>query len=398
MRIGNGFQSRPEVRLPEAGTPLWNRYFCLIAAVACSVNFGNFFLGSSMSLWVVDMGGSNTSYGTIHSLYSLVVLLARLLTGWIIDHGNRKKAFVLSSIVFASAMGLMLVSPVFGIFIVMRLIQGAGNGCAITICNTSAYDYMPPDKMDKGIGYITLFSSLVSALTATISVSVYNRKGPSAIVLWSVVSIAIGIILSTLVSFRVPIDRRPCRLKEVINLSQLFEKRSVKPAILAAFSVNFGFGLRSYVILYGRSIGIANPGWFTSVSAIGLIVVRLILNAATVDKIPRKKLIYLGYGVFIVYFILLAFCKNIYMYLGAALLWSVVYGILTPQLQSMAVQAAPEARRGAAASTFFCASDIGIILGSLCGGMVADVVGYGNMFLFALVPLVICILFYTFFM
>ena len=64
----------------------------------------------------------------------------------------------------------------------------------------------------------------------------------------------------------------------------------------------------------------------------------------------------------------------------------------------MAVQAAPEARRGAAASTFFCASDIGIILGSLCGGMVADVVGYGNMFLFALVPLVICILFYTFFM
>lgn len=381
---------------PAAGSRLWNRYFVLIILISSCVNFSNYFLGSSFSLWIVDMGGSNATYGTIHSVYSILTLLARPVTGWIVDHGNRRSAFLLSTAVFASAMILMLKSPFFGFFVGMRLIQGVGNGCAITICNNTAYDFIPPDKMDKGIGYITLFSSLISATTATASIAAYNGPGPSFLVLWSLVALAVGALCSFFVVFRTPVEVKKFRFREVFKLSELLDRRSVKPALLSALSVYLAFGLRSFIILYGRSLGIANPGWFNTISACGLIVVRMVL-----DRIPRVKKtparrIYFSYCIFVIYLLILTVCNNEILFFGAALLWSVVFGTLTPQLQSFAIQAAPVERRGAASSTFFCASDVGIILGSFFGGIIADWAGYPTMFALAIIPVVFCVVFFTF--
>ena len=379
---------------PEAGSKLWNKYYCLIIAMACCTNFANHFIGSSFSLWIVDMGRSNTIYGTIHSLFSLVAMLARPFTGWIIDHGNRKVAFIVSCIVYGTSLVLMLYSPIFGLFIGLRLIQGVGHGCIYTVCNNSGYDYMPPDKMEKGVGYLALSSSLVSALTASFSVSTYQSKGPSAIVLYCVIAYVIAIILSLNVVFRTASDQRKFNIREVFNISNLFEKRALAPCILSAFSVNFAFGLRSYIILYGRSMGFKNPGWFTTVSAIGLLVVRLVLDAIPKKEGSIKRRMTFAYAVFVVYLVLLFFCKNIYTFLFAAVLWAVVYGILDPQLQSMAIKSAPLERRGATGSTFLCSMDIGIILGSFIGGVLADKFGYQYMFIFAIIPVVLCIVYF----
>jgi len=381
----------------ESGSRLWNRYFTLIIAVSATVSFGNFFLGSSLSLWIVDMGGTNATYGTIHSLFSLVILLTRPLTGWIIDHGNRKVAFLVSMVVFAASMVLMLVSPVFGVFVALRLIQGVGAGSAGTISSVSAYDYMPPDKMDKGVGYLALSSSLISALTGTFSVGTYNRAGPAPLVIWAVVSLIIGMVLSLFVVFRKPAEVAKFSIKEVFRFSQLFEKRSLKYAVISAFSTNLAFGLRGFIILYGRSMGVANPGWFTTVSAGGLLVVRLVQDAMpSTEKTPRRR-IYLSYVVFVVYLFVIAYCRNLVMYFGAALLWAVVYGVLNPQIQSETIKAAPVERRGAAGSTFLCSADIGVILSSTVGGFIADAMSYRAMFLFALIPVVFCFFFYAVF-
>ena len=189
---------------PAEGSRLFNKYFCIILLMGAAVNFANYIVGSAFSLWVVDAGGSNSTYGTIHSLYSFVILLARPVAGWIIDNGNRKQAFIVASIIYVSTMLLMLYSPVFGLFVGARLAMGVGNGLSVQITNTVAFDYMPKDKMDKGIGYVTLCSSLMSAFTATISVSTYKASGPSTLVMMSVAATAVAVALSFLLVFRIP--------------------------------------------------------------------------------------------------------------------------------------------------------------------------------------------------
>lgn len=382
---------------PQEGSRLFNRYFCIILLMGAAVNFANYIIGSAFSLWVVDAGGNNTTYGTIHSLYSLVILLARPVAGWVVDNGNRRQAFIIASVVYVGTMLLMLYSPVFGLFVGARLAMGAGNGVSVQITNTVAFDYMPKDKMDKGIGYVTLCSSLMSAFTATISVSTYKSAGPKALVLLSVIATAIAVGLSFLLVLKTP-ERKSekFRFSEVFNLSKLFEIRSAKVALVSAFSTYFGFGLRSYVILYGRSLGFANPGWFTTASALGLIVVRFVLDRIPLKEESKDRRVYFAFGIYVVYLITVSMCRSFAVYIIAALLWSVIFGILTPVLQSIAIKAAPEERRGAASSTFHCASDVGIILGSLLGGKLADVFGYSNMFLFGLIPVVISFVYYFF--
>ena len=387
--------TKKEYTPPQEGSRLFNKYFCIILLMGAAVNFANYIVGSAFSLWVVDAGGSNTTYGTIHSLYSLVIMFARPVAGWIIDNGNRKQAFIVASVIYVSTMLLMLYSPVFGLFVGARLAMGVGNGLSVQITNTVAFDYMPKDKMDKGIGYVTLCSSLMSAFTATISVSTYKSSGPSALVMMSVAATAVAVALSFLLVYRMP-QRKAAKFsfRDVFDLTKLFEVRSIKPALVSAMSTYFGFGLRSYVILYGRSLGFSNPGWFTTASALGLIAVRFIL-----DKLPQKdgirdKKVYLAFGTYVVYLITLSLCKSFVVYIITALMWSVIFGILTPVLQSIAIKAAPAERRGAASSTFHCASDVGIILGSFLGGRLADVFGYSKMFLFGLIPVVIVFVYY----
>ncbi len=380
---------------PAEGSNLFNKYFCIILLMGAAVNFANYIVGSAFSLWVIDAGGSNTTYGVIHSLYSFVILLARPIAGWIIDHGNRRQAFIVASIIFVATMFLMLYSPVFGIFVGARLAMGAGNGCAVQITNTVGFDYMPRDKMDRGIGYVTLCSSLMSAFTATISVSTYKSHGPSTLVFMSAAAMAVAVALSFLLVYRIPEGRgEKFRLKDVFNLTKLFEIRSVKPALISAFSTYFGFGLRSYVILYGRSLGFANPGWFTTASALGLLVVRFVLDRIPVTEKSKDRRVYLAFAVFVLYLVTISLCNNFVVYIIAALLWSVLFGILTPTLQSIAIKAAPAERRGAASSTFHCASDVGIIVGSFLGGRLSDAFGYSKMFLFGLIPVVLSFIYY----
>ena len=387
---------KKEYIAPAEGSNLFNKYFCIILLMGAAVNFANYIVGSAFSLWVIDAGGSNTTYGTIHSLYSLVILLARPIAGWIIDHGNRRQAFIVASIIFVATMFLMLYSPIFGIFVGARLAMGAGNGVAVQMTNTLGFDYMPRDKMDRGIGYVTLCSSLMSAFTATISVSTYKNHGPSALVYMSAAAMVFAVALSFLLVYRIPEGRgEKFNLKDVFDLNKLFEIRSVKPALISAFSTYFGFGLRSYVILYGRSLGFANPGWFTTASALGLLAVRFILDRIPVTEKSKDRRVYFAFAVFVLYLVTISLCNNFVVYIIAALLWSVLFGILTPTLQSIAIKAAPAERRGAASSTFHCASDIGIIVGSYLGGKLSDAFGYSKMFLFGLIPVVLSMIYYT---
>ena len=215
-------------------------------------------MGVAFSYWVVDMGGSNGTFGLIHGLYSFLIMLARPVTGWLADNGDRRKTFVFSCVVYVSSMILMLISPYFGLFVALRLIQGAGTGGASTIITTSSYDYIPPSKMDKGIGYISLFGSIIHARRRAERRHVQHRGLPRS-------------------SSGRRRDRRESRChgrcfphtegaeeiqyKEVFNLGVLFEKRSIARSCDGVLAEP-GTGANTFIVLYGRSLGIGNPGWY----------------------------------------------------------------------------------------------------------------------------------------
>ena len=387
----------PSVPAEEPNSVLWHKGFILIILVSCLVNFGNYFVGNAFSYWIIDIGGTAATYGLIHGLYSALCMLARPITGWLADNGSRRATFLCSCFVYVSAMILMLVSPFFGLFVAMRLIMGVGIGSATTVVTACSYDEIPTSKMDKGVGYIALFSSLVTAATPALSIGTYNRSGPGTLVMWSAIAIAVGVALSFFVAFRKP-ENKKLSIRDAFSPKNLFDVRCLKPAIPMALSVNLGLGVRTFVTLYGRSLGFSNPGWFSTISAVGLIVVRLILDRIRPKEAFPRKRVYLAYLVYFVFIFCLSFCRNLFMFYTAAILWSVAYGILLPSFHSMIIRAVPGERRGVAASMTGICSDIGMILGSTIGGFISDAMGYSAMYLFVLIPVALCLLYYRVFL
>ncbi len=397
----SSLSKKPPLAGTKGDTPpsvLWNKGFILITLVSCLVNFANYIVGNAFSYWIIDIGGTASTYGLIHGLYSAVCLLARPVTGWLADNGSRRATFLCSTFVYVSSMILMLISPFFSLFVGMRLIMGLGIGSATTVVTACSYDEIPSGKMDKGVGYISLFSSLITAATPALSIGTYNSSGPRALVTWSVIAMAVGVILSFFVAFRKPPVSKKRSIKDAFSPKNLFDIRCLKPAIPMAFSVNLGLGVRTFVTLYGRSLGFANPGWFSTISAVGLIFVRLTLDRIKTDEpFPRRR-IHLAYGIYVVFIFCLGFCQNLVMFYTAAILWSVAYGILLPSFTSMMIRSVPSDRRGAAASMTGICSDIGMILGSTVGGLISDSMGYGSMYLFMLIPVVLCFIYYRIFL
>ena len=82
------------------------------------------------------------------------------------------------------------------------------------------------------------------------------------------------------------------------------------------------------------------------------------------------------------------------MLLLAAFLHAIGLAACFATLQTMAIVGVPANRRGTAVSTFFIGFDGGIGLGSIFAGLIAQCLGYGNMFLvFTILPTFALVLF-----
>ena len=69
---------------------------------------------------------------------------------------------------------------------------------------------------------------------------------------------------------------------------------------------------------------------------------------------------------------------------------------LDPVLQAKVLNTVSEERRGAAASTFYLGADLGQAIGPIAGGMLVQGIGYANMYMSFMIPLILILLLFMF--
>jgi len=95
--------------------------------------------------------------------------------------------------------------------------------------------------------------------------------------------------------------------------------------------------------------------------------------------------------------VLLRFTDTFWLFMICGVLVGMGNGLVMPTVQTMAMNIVPLESRGAANATFFSAIDLGIGVGAITLGYIAEVLGYRMMFfvcgLILLLPLVYYFLF-----
>jgi MFS family permease len=139
----------------------------------------------------------------------------------------------------------------------------------------------------------------------------------------------------------------------------------------------------------------ANPGFFFTATAIMLILGRS-FGGKILDLYSRERIILPCLIAYIISMVLLAFSKNLPMFILVAVIWGIGHAFLIPALVVYALDRVGSA--GPAMATFHAITDLGMGLGPMIMGIVLRLTNYPIMFLCLALLSVINLNYFYFFM
>ena len=375
---------------------LFNRNFLLVLAGNFLLFFAFFTILPVLPLYMQEeYNATHTEIGVVLSLYTITALIIRPFAGFILDSLPRRPMQLLFYGAFALIFCTYIIPGGVVLFAILRALHGLIFGFITVANSTVAIDVLPSSRRNEGIGYYGISNNLGMALGPTISFTTYNIFGSyDALFLCAFIACAIGFLMVWLVRMpkkeRQNIEIRPKRLP--ISLDRFFLLKGTHESITFIL-LSFSYGILStYLAVYARNeVGIENStGPFFLLMALGLISAR-ISNGPHLRKDRVIQLVtagmlglFVGYGIFI-------FVSTPVIFYASAYILGFSYGMICPTVQTMFVNLAPNERRSTANSTYLTSWDVGVGIGVVIGGAVADIHSYRAAYIMGVVLIAIAL-------
>ena len=359
---------------------LWNSNYCKVMIANFSLFTAFYLLTPLLPLYLHEtFGATKDIIGLVLSGYTITALLFRPFSGYFVDSFPRKMVLMLCYTAFAIFFAGYLAASTLLLFTIVRTLHGGPFG-ALTVANsTVAIDVLPSSRRNEGIGYYGLSNNLAMAIAPSFAVFIYAQTHNFHLLFWLALMVAtFGLIVDSTVKLE---QKQTINDKRAISLDRFFLKRGWLIGVNMVF-FGFCFGvLSNYLAIYGKQVMGMTGGtgtWFMLCS-IGLILSRLQGGKAlrqgrlTHNASEGMVISLVGYTLFIA-------CPNYVGYYGSALLIGLGNGHLWPAFQNMMICMAHHNERGTANSTILISWDVGMGLGILLGGIIAENFGYASAF------------------
>ena len=355
-----------------------------------AANFSLFFafyvLTPLLPLYLSEhFGATKDMIGLVLSGYTITALVIRPFSGYMVDSFPRKIVLMVSFGAFAIFFAGYLAASTLLLFTIVRTLHGGPFGTLTTANATVAIDVLPSSRRTEGIGYYGLSNNLAMALAPTIGIYVYQLTHSFEFLFWIALIVACaGWLVDATVTLP---SKEIVRNKSKLSLDRFFLVRGWLLGLnMVAFGFSFGV-LSNYLAIYGKEVmGITGgTGTYFLLCSVGLITSRLQGSKAlrqgrvTYNAGSGMVISLIGYTIFIA-FSTLGDSLMYIGYYGSALLIGLGNGHMWPAFQNMTINVAHNNQRGTANSTILISWDIGMGLGILLGGVIAEFLGYGSAF------------------
>jgi MFS family permease len=385
-RSGHAYTGQKEDNMTtRAPAAIWTRNFTSLCFANLLFFMSTHMITPTLPLYLQQIGGGSRDVGYVMGAYTIGALVTRPIAGKLLDSMGRKK------IVLAALLAAAVISVFYryatheGMMLVIRGLHGVAFGVVGTALGTIAADLLPTERFSEGMGYFGVMASLSMAITPMVGFWLVTAAGFP--VLFN------AVVLATLLAFGLSlavqstdhlIAKRDPPLKPA--WSGFLEKRAL-PAAGIMFFVNVIYGaVLSYVALFAAEQGVANIGPFFTAIALTMLVTR-VYSGRLADRGGTNKILIVAHIAMLMGITALGLSTKAMHFTVAGGFLGLGLGFCIPTLQAMAVRGVPAKRRGAATGTFFIALDLGIGLGTILWGFVAELIGYRGMFFATLVSL-----------
>jgi len=376
---------------------LWNRNYIKVMTANFSLFFAFYLLTPLLPLYLHEtFGATKDVIGLVLSGYTITALLFRPFSGYFVDSFPRKKVLMVCFAAFAIFFAGYLAAGTLLLFTIVRTLHGGPFG-ALTVANsTVAIDVLPSSRRNEGIGYYGLSNNLAMAIAPTFAIYTYAQTHNFQLLFWLALAIAtFGWIVDATVELK-PRNAQLLKPNSKLSLDRFFLARGWLLGLNMVF-FGFCFGVMSnYLAIYGKQVLGMTGGtgtWFMLCS-IGLMLSRIQGGKAlrqgrlTHNASEGMVISLVGYTLFILlptlggsqFFTLHSSLFTYIGYYSSAILIGLGNGHMWPAFQNMMISMAHHNERGTANSTILISWDVGMGLGILAGGAIAEHYGYNAAF------------------
>lgn len=367
-----------KVSVEQERPRLWTPSFVAVSAGNFLLFFSFYLLLPILPMYVGETFGADKALtGMVLASYTIMALLVRPVSGYMVDTFPRKKLLLICYTIFMLFFCGYLLAGTLLLFTLIRATHGAAFGLVTVSNSTMAIDIMPAERRGEGIGFYGVSNNLAMAFGPSISLYFYESLHAfTPIFMISVITSLLGLCCVSLIKAPNKTVEQPSK---AISLDRFILVKGL-PEMLPVILFSFSYGILStYLAVYGRTeVGITDgTGLFFVVMACGLVMSRLrvgqMLNRGLVSLsiITGMIVCLLGFAIFVMF-------RTPIGFYSAAFVLGVGFGTMCSALQAMFLSLAPHSRRGTANSTYFTAWDLGIGLGVFIGGHIAEVTNYAT--------------------
>lgn len=334
------------------------------------------------------LGASNTTIGLIMGAYLFTSMFFRPWAGDIIQkHGPIK---VLRIILMINVFALILYTLTgLGGYLVARMLQGVSTAFFSMALQIGIIDALPEKERSQGISLYSLFSYIPGIVGPLLALGIWQ----GGMEYFAGVMIAIAIITGVF-GFSAPIEKAGTNsftknAEQGVNMFDSFGQLVKNPhlfkcsILMVVGSIVFG-ATTIFVPLYAAQMKSGNAGIFLMLMACTVVLTRFFLR----KKIPSDgkwhssfimgTMLLLAIGALCVSFALNG--GVIFFYVGATLI-GIAQALLYPTLTTYLSFVLSHENRNVLLGLFIAMADLGVSLGGIIMGPVADMSSYSFMYM-----------------
>ncbi len=362
--------------------------YCLILAANFLLYFAFYLILPVLPFYLTEVFHTgNAAVGIILSCYTVASLFIRPFSGYLIDSLSRKPLYLFSYFIFIAIFGGYVLASTLTLFIMLRVAHGFAFGTVTVAGNTLVIDISPSSRRGEAVGYYGLMNNMAMSFGPMIGLFMHGTFSFETIFTCALISGSIGFVAACLVKTppREPVQREPVSLDRFVLIKGI-------PAGIALLLLSIPYGITTtYVAVFASEIGIRlSSGLFFTFMALGMAVSRL-FSGRQVDKGRITQVILLGIYLVCGSFFLLSATREMMgihadiaegIFFLIALMLGIGFGTMFPAFNTLFVNLAPNSQRGTATSTYLTSWDVGIGIGLIAGGYIAQIASFDMAFLF----------------
>ena len=379
---------------------LWTPVFVSIVLLTLCCFIVGQGLNAGTSVYLAYRGETAALAGIGAAAFSAAAAASRIVFGPFADVRGRVIVITIGSVILLAGTAGAAVFSDLNLFVLWRLLQGAGFAAVTTAAATAAADVLPAERLGEGIGYYGLGQAIAMSIGPALAIFLVSTDPAEN--LFRGLSISAAAVF--LISFCCHYEKRPERLPETSTYRRIANQRTeqeqrqqkdegvlhriFEPGALAGalpmmvICPTFGFGIY-FTGLLGTKLGVANAGLFYTVSAVAMILIRL-SSRTFMDRTPAIRLHAASALAGIVFCAMLVAAEQIAagnaardaLFYLAGIPYGLCLGMALPVNQTVSVKNSPPERWGAANGLFLLLNDVGIGIAAIVWGVTNDLLGF----------------------